>query len=139
MPGGGGRGRGGGGRDGGRGGGGGGGRGSGGGGGGGRGWWGWGARVARQSRGGGAAEEAGQEGRVGKSPRTWEEWAPYGIGEPDEYGIYPDYRTPEAFAKEASGRGVSVPWSALMDDWETVVLDVQAVFGEVWHRCLGEP
>ena len=26
-----------------------------------------------------------------------------------------------------------------MDDWETVVLDVQAVFGEVWHRCLGEP
>ena len=32
-----------------------------------------------------------------------------------------------------------MPWAALMDDWETVVLDVQAVFGEVWHRCLGEP
>lgn len=32
-----------------------------------------------------------------------------------------------------------MPWSALMDDWETVVLDVQAVFGAVWHRSLGEP
>src|SRR5699024_11998906 len=69
--------------------------------------------ICRSDHGRGAGSEAGQEGRVGKSPRTWEEWAPYGIGEPDEYGIYPDYRTPEAFAKEASGRGVSVPWSAL--------------------------
>lgn len=26
-----------------------------------------------------------------------------------------------------------------MRDWETVVLDIQVVFGEVWHRCLAEP
>ena len=32
-----------------------------------------------------------------------------------------------------------MPWGALMGDWETVVLDIAAVFGETWHRCLAEP
>ena len=32
-----------------------------------------------------------------------------------------------------------MPWGVLMGDWETVVLDIQAVFGAVWHRCLDEP
>lgn len=41
--------------------------------------------------------------------------------------------------QEARQQGVSVSWGVLMADWPMVVLDIQAVFGAVWHRCLGEP
>lgn len=64
---------------------------------------------------------------------TAEEWAPYGIGDPDEEGWYPDYRTPPAHLRPA----VTTPTTpgskqadiddtilALLQEWRIVVAEL---------------
>ena len=69
-----------------------------------------------------------------------EEWAVYGIGEPDENGVYPDYRRPPA--PEPTGETsdtVPVTWTDVLAGWDIVVGDLAAVYGvtpavvDVWH------
>lgn len=71
-----------------------------------------------------------------KRPETAEEWAPYGIGEPDAEGWYPDYRTPpdlkpEAPKAEAAGQaaGRNIWWSDILPHWDRVVCDMAARYG----------
>lgn len=75
---------------------------------------------------------------------TAEDWAPYGIGEPDADGWYPDYRpVPEELrpaavkAQAPSGAGPQVDGSilALVTNWRLVVADLAREF----HLDLYDP
>lgn len=60
---------------------------------------------------------------------TAEDWAPYGIGEPDADGWYPDYRTPPADLRPAPAstvQKVDVDYSilALVSHWRVVVAEL---------------
>lgn len=63
---------------------------------------------------------------------TAEDWAPYGIGEPDADGWYPDYRPVPANLKPAH-EGPSAPtgkpeidmsWLAIVQNWRIVVAEL---------------
>jgi len=58
---------------------------------------------------------------------TLEEWAPYGIGEPDADGVYPDYRVPAALkpaAPTTSSTGRQVWWTDIVTQWGLVHRDL---------------
>lgn len=64
---------------------------------------------------------------------TVEDWAPYGIGEPDADGVYPDYRTPPAAVRPAmSTSTVGTPKEpdfdtsllGLVSNWRYVIADL---------------
>lgn len=65
---------------------------------------------------------------------TAEEWAPYGIGEPDADGWYPAYRqlpealrTPPAVTQEKPVQ--DVPWLHLVQHWSLVIADLSRHHG----------
>lgn len=69
---------------------------------------------------------------------TAEDWAPYGIGEPDADGIYPDYRTPppevipvapRQVAADAKTDEVDGSWLALLQHWRLVIADLSLHHG----------
>ena len=64
-----------------------------------------------------------------KSPETLEEWAVYGIGEPDEDGLYPDYRVPPELKPAAAKAGKPVWWGDILANWNAVVLDLSERHG----------
>ncbi|MFD4957149.1 hypothetical protein [Microbacterium sp. NPDC058389] len=63
---------------------------------------------------------------------TAEDWAPYGIGEPDADGWYPDYRPvpeelkPENVAAPAKSKTPDIDFSliALLSQWQLVVAEL---------------
>lgn len=61
---------------------------------------------------------------------TAEDWAPYGIGEPDADGWYPDYRPvpaelrPEHVPAKSTGVAVNGTVTALVQNWRLVVADL---------------
>ncbi len=63
---------------------------------------------------------------------TVEDWAPYGIGEPDADGVYPDYRTPPASARpsmatptvENNEPAIDTSLMAIVLNWRYVVADL---------------
>lgn len=67
---------------------------------------------------------------------TAEDWAPYGIGEPDADGWYQDYRPVPAHLKPESPNAVtSQPkhevddsWLAIVTHWRLVVADLAAIY-----------
>lgn len=74
---------------------------------------------------------------------TAEDWAPFGIGEPDADGWYPDYRpVPEHLKPEAetagpsSGRhAVDESWLGIVTHWRLVIADL----AEFYHLDLFDP
>lgn len=67
---------------------------------------------------------------------TLEEWAPYGIGEPDADGVFPDYRVPPALKPAAPARtttGRSIWWADIVPHWDLVARDLADRFGiDLW-------
>jgi hypothetical protein len=66
---------------------------------------------------------------------TVEDWAEYGIGAPDENGIYPDYRMPPAEVRpeptapvNASAAQVDRSWLAIVKHWRLVIADLAQFF-----------
>lgn len=61
---------------------------------------------------------------------TAEDWAPYGIGEPDADGWYPDYRpVPEALKPKHEGPvgekpTIDTSWLAIVQNWRIVVAEL---------------
>ena len=62
---------------------------------------------------------------------TAEDYAPYGVGEPDADGWYPDYRIPAelrapAPAPESAGKRAEIDYSllALVSHWQIVVAEL---------------
>lgn len=62
---------------------------------------------------------------------TAEDWAPYGIGEPDADGWYPDYRPVPANLKPANDAPASAErpqidtsWLAIVQHWRIVVAEL---------------
>ncbi len=81
-----------------------------------------------------------RRGRRRRPPKrliTAEDWAPYGIGEPDADGWYPDYRPvpeslrPENAAAPAASKGPEIDGSLLgiVTNWRCVVADLGQYFG----------
>lgn len=69
---------------------------------------------------------------------TVEEWAPYGIGEPDADGWYPDYRVPASLkpaAPTATTAGRQVWWTDIVAYWDLVHRDL----AERYHLDLHDP
>lgn len=65
---------------------------------------------------------------------TAEDWAPYGIGEPDADGWYPDYRPVPASMKPlhegvTTGKPeIDTSWFAITQQWRIVVADLAREF-----------
>lgn len=61
---------------------------------------------------------------------TAEDWAPYGIGEPDADGWYPDYRpVPESLKPKHDGPigekpQIDTSWHAIVQNWRIVVAEL---------------
>ena len=72
-----------------------------------------------------------------KNPTTLEEWAIYGVGEPDEDGLYPDYRIPSNLKPKAAAPtgGRTFWWSDIVPHWGAVVVDLS----ELHHVDLHDP
>ena len=71
---------------------------------------------------------------------TLEEWAPYGIGEPDADGVYPDYRVPAELRPPApsavgTSGGRTVWWADIVPLWHLVARDL----AERYHLDLHDP
>lgn len=75
---------------------------------------------------------------------TVEDWAEYGIGSPDENGIYPDYRMPPAAVRPepvatvtaaATEPEIDRSWLAIVTHWRLVVADL----AEIYHLDLYDP
>jgi hypothetical protein len=60
-----------------------------------------------------------------------DEWAQYGVGEPDENGWYADYRIPPELkpVAEDDAPGRSVWWSDIIEHWGEVLCDMSEVYG----------
>lgn len=72
-------------------------------------------------------------------PQTLEEWAEYGIGEPDENGIYPAYRAlPKDVQKANRARrdeadAIKVTPLAVIDGLDAIALDIAERYGhDMW-------
>jgi hypothetical protein len=69
---------------------------------------------------------------------SWEEWAPYGVGEPDADGVFPDYRVPAHLRRPAPAAtepsGPLVWWSTIAAHWDLVVCDLTAIHGVDLHH-----
>jgi|GEM_PF-1637784 len=61
-----------------------------------------------------------------KAPVTDEEWAQYGVGEPDADGLYPDYRVPAHLkpAAPATDDRRSIWWTDIVGHWDLVIQDL---------------
>ena len=60
-----------------------------------------------------------------------EEWAAYGIVEPDEDGIYAEYRTPPMPSPAVHEEGTAVTsWLDVFVEWPTVAADLAATYGD---------
>lgn len=76
------------------------------------------------------ARRAGGRDSRPKSLETAEDWAPFGIGEPDADGWYPRYRqVPEELKPHAVTPAVSRPeldtsWLAILTHWRIVVAEL---------------
>ncbi|MGF1661464.1 MAG: hypothetical protein ACFCVG_03165 [Kineosporiaceae bacterium] len=73
-------------------------------------------------------------------------WARYGVGEPDEDGLYPDYRVPPGARPPtpapAPPQGAPVWWwSTIAARWDLVIRDLSALHGIDLHdsRTLDSP
>lgn len=59
---------------------------------------------------------------------TAADWAPYGVGEPDADGWYPDYRVPPDLKPAAPAqpveRRVFRGWFHIVTNWDAVVVDM---------------
>lgn len=72
---------------------------------------------------------------------TAEDWAPYGVGEPDDEGWYPDYRpvpadlAPEPIAAPSQAPDLDLSWCALVENWRLVL----AGLAERFHIDLHDP
>ena len=70
-------------------------------------------------------------------PRTLEEWAQYGIGEPEDWvdgvPLYADYRVPEGTTRRIVQEGDSVGWAEILTHWNLIVPDLAAVYGVDLH------
>lgn len=70
---------------------------------------------------------------------TAEDWAPYGIGEPDADGWYPDYRpVPEELRPAAPSIKAKTPridgsWLAIVKHWRLMAADLSQVHGIDLH------
>ncbi|MGV8972915.1 MAG: hypothetical protein ACOH10_11385 [Rhodoglobus sp.] len=64
-----------------------------------------------------------------KSPQTDEEWAEYGIGDADEFGIFPDYRTPPGLIHPKAATGRAYWWADVVGHWDLVIADLAERFG----------
>lgn len=73
-----------------------------------------------------------EQQRGPKRLETAEDWAPFGIGEPDADGWYPDYRTPPAEMRPepvaVTGKGarevVDSSWFAIVTHWHLASRDL---------------
>lgn len=69
---------------------------------------------------------------------TLEEWAQYGIGEPDADGNYPDYRVPAGLKPKpptTTSTGRQVWWIDIVTRWDLVHRDL----AERYHIDLHDP
>jgi hypothetical protein len=83
--------------------------------------------AARGARGG------RRHGGKSTPPVTLEEWAQYGIGEPDADGVYPDYRVPPELKPAApavapTGPHLDDSWFAITSHWPVVVAELAGRF-----------
>ncbi|WP_295035405.1 hypothetical protein [uncultured Microbacterium sp.] len=58
-----------------------------------------------------------------------EDWAPYGVGEPDADGVYPDYRRPPKHLRPApaaapAGADIDNSILAIVTNWRLVVAEL---------------
>ena len=61
------------------------------------------------------------------------------MGEPDEDGVYPDYRIPAELKPAAPERGVHVTWGQIASQWLLVRADLAALYGVREWEMHSEP
>jgi hypothetical protein len=67
-----------------------------------------------------------------KPPETLDEWAQFGIGEPDADGLYSDYRIPAGLKPETpttDTRGRQIWWTDIVRHWDLVIQDLAEKYG----------
>lgn len=84
----------------------------------------------------GSGRRTGRGGRGPKRPEGLDEWAQYGIGEPDADGVYPDYRIPQHLKPPATQAAVAddndtvrFGWLHILTNWDAVIWDLSAIHG----------
>lgn len=86
-----------------------------------------------------AGAREGRRGPKSTPPTTLEEWAAYGIGEPDADGLYADYRVPPELKPPAPGqsgageRRAHYGWWHLAQHWDAVHTDLAEIYGVDLH------
>lgn len=65
-----------------------------------------------------------------KRLETIADWAPYGIGEPDEHGIYPDYRAPNNVRPVPPDQDAPQwDWLSIFDNWPVIAIEIHEHYG----------